>query len=144
MRRFLFLVAAVCATATVPATAVAGTLSVQAGVLSYTETDTAARNVVTIAMSTDGSRVTLNDTGRSGGRILTLKTDGSCTVTRATGSCPAAGVVSVAVDTGDQDDTIAQNTPLPSHLDGGNGNDKITGGPSEDVLIGNAAADVLD
>ena len=38
MRRFLFLVAAVCATATVPATAVAGTLSVQAGVLSYTVT----------------------------------------------------------------------------------------------------------
>jgi Ca2+-binding RTX toxin-like protein len=141
MRRITLLVAVLLGVAAAPA--YAGTVSVQGGVLSYSESDANARNVVTIAMSTDGSRITVSDSGRSGGHALTLTTDGSCTVSRATGSCPAAGVVSIAVATGDQDDTIAQNTSLPSRLDGGNGNDKITGGPGDDVLIGNAGADVL-
>src|SRR3954453_6834978 len=110
MRRSLFLVVAVLAA--IPATAHAGTLSVQSGVFSYTETDVNARNVVTVSLSSDGSRINVTDSGRSAGRALTLRSDGSCTVSRATGSCPAAGVVSVVVSTTDQDDTIAQNTSI--------------------------------
>jgi Ca2+-binding RTX toxin-like protein len=127
----------------VPAAAHAGTLSVQAGVLSYTESDPNARNAVTIGMSSDGTRINVADSGRSGGRVLTLKSDGSCTVSRASGSCPAAGVVSVAVSTGDQDDTIVENTTIASRLDGGAGNDRLTGSPGDDVLIGGPGADVL-
>jgi Ca2+-binding RTX toxin-like protein len=118
-------------------------LSVQSGVFSYTETDVNARNVVTVALSSDGSRINLTDSGRSGGRALTLRSDGSCTVSRATGSCPAAGVVSIVVSTIDQDDTITQNTPIASRLLGGNGNDKISGGPGDDVLVGEGGADIL-
>jgi Ca2+-binding RTX toxin-like protein len=141
MRRFLFLVVAVFAL--IPSTAYAGTLSVQGGVLSYTETDTNATNNVTVSLSADGSRITVTDTGRSGGRVLTMRSDGSCTVARATGSCPAPGVTSIAVSTGDQNDTITQNSPIASRLMGGNGDDKLTGGPGDDVLIGEAGADTM-
>src|SRR3954470_7958312 len=134
MRRSLFLIAALLLAA--PATASAGTLSVQAGVLSYTETDVNATNTVTVGVSSDGTRITVSDTGRSGGRTLTLGTDGSCTVSRATGSCPAAGVSSIVVSTGDQADAVTQSTSIPTRLIGGNGNDRLTGGPADDVLIG--------
>jgi Ca2+-binding RTX toxin-like protein len=141
MRRYIVLVVAVLAV--VPGSAHAGTLGVQSGVLSYAETDANARNVVTVGLSSDGTRITVSDSGRSGGRALTLKSDGSCTVSRSTGSCPAAGVSSIAVDTGDQDDTITQNTSIPARLLGGNGNDRLTSGPGDDVLIGEAGADTL-
>ncbi|HEX4720370.1 MAG TPA: calcium-binding protein [Thermoleophilaceae bacterium] len=143
MRRFLILLTAVCAIAAVPASAHAGTLSVSGGVLSYTETDASARNVVTVNLSPDGSRITVSDSGRSGTRALTLQSDGSCVVSRATGNCPAAGVTSIAVNTTDQDDTITLNAAIPGRLQGGNGNDKVAGGPADDVLIGDAGADTL-
>ena len=142
MPRIALLVAVVFAVAASPASA--GTLSVQSGVLSYTETDNAVRNTVMVSTSPDGSRITVSDSGRTGtGRRLTLKTDGSCTVSGATGSCPAPGVVAINVSTGDQDDTITQNTSIPSRLMGGNGNDRLTGGPGDDILIGEAGADTL-
>jgi Ca2+-binding RTX toxin-like protein len=72
-----------------------------------------------------------------------MRSDGSCTVSRTTGSCLAAGVSSITVSTGDQDDTVKQNTAIPSRLLGGNGNDSLTGGPGDDVLIGEAGADTL-
>jgi Ca2+-binding RTX toxin-like protein len=143
MRRLLILISAVCAMTAIPATAQAGTLSVAGGVLSYNETDVNARNVVTVSLSPDGGRITVTDSGRSGGRTLTLQSDGSCTATRATGTCAAAGVTSIAVNTTDQDDTITLNTAIPGRLQGGNGNDKITGGPGDDVLSGDAGADTL-
>src|SRR3954453_23502115 len=143
MRRLLILACAVCAMTAVPATAHAGTLSVAAGVLSYTENDVNARNVVTVNVSPDGTRITVSDSGRSGGRALTLQSDGSCVGSRTTGNCPAAGVTSIAVNTTDQDDTITLNAAIPGRLQGGNGNDKITGGPGDDVLIGDAGSDTL-
>jgi Ca2+-binding RTX toxin-like protein len=141
MRRTLALVVAVFAV--VPATAHAGTLSVQSGVLSYSETDTNATNTVTVTLSADKSRIVVTDTGRSGGKALSLKTDGSCTVSRATGNCPAAGVTSIAISTTDQNDRITQSTTLASRLMGGNGNDTLIGGPGDDVLIGEGGADTL-
>src|SRR3954447_72162 len=143
MRRLLILACAVCAMTAVPATAHAGTLSVAAGGLPYTENDVNARNVVTVNVSPDGTRITVSDSGRSGGRALTLQSDGSCVVSRTTGNCPAAGVTSIAVNTTDQDDTITLNAAIPGRLQGGNGNEKITGGPGDDVLIGDAGSDTL-
>lgn len=141
MRRLLALFAV--AFAAFPAGANAGTLSVQGGVLSYTETDVNATNTVSVSLSIDRTRITVSDSGRSGGKTLSLKSDGSCTVTRATGSCPAAGVASIVISTTDQSDRITQNTSIPSRLMGGAGNDTLTGGPADDVLIGEAGADTL-
>src|SRR4051794_5242077 len=142
MRRSLLLVAVVLATAATPAHA--GTVTVSGGAVTYNETDLNARNIVTIALSGDGSRITVSDSGRSGsGSALRLTSDGSCTASRATASCPAGGVGSITVSTTGQNDTITQNASLPSRLDGGDGNDKITGGPGDDDLIGGAGADTL-
>ena len=124
-----------------PAAAQAGTAAVQNGVVSYVETDVNAANAVTISLSTDGTRVNISDSGRSGGRALTLKSDGTCTVSRATASCPAAGVVSLSVDLGDQNDVATNKTALASRLAGGAGNDKLTGGTGDDVFLADAGSD---
>lgn len=142
MRRSLTLVAAVCALIALPATAHAGTLSVQGGVLSYTETDPNATNTVTVSLA--GTRIAVADIGRSGGKSIQITTDGSCTVARQSGSCPAAGVTSIAISTGDQNDRITQSTSIPSRLMGGAGNDTLNGGPGDDVLIGEGGADILN
>jgi Ca2+-binding RTX toxin-like protein len=142
MRRSILLVAALLLA--VPATASAGTLSVQAGVLTYTETDENATNAVTVGLSTDGSRITVTDSGRSGGKAIQMRSDGSCTVSRTTsGNCLAAGVSSIVVSTGDQNDSVTQNTSIPARLLGGNGNDRLTGGPGDDVLVGEGGSDTL-
>ncbi|HEX4734664.1 MAG TPA: hypothetical protein VH247_09645 [Thermoleophilaceae bacterium] len=141
MRRILALFAVVFAA--LPAAAHAGTLTVQGGVLTYEETDANAANAVTVSLSADGSRINVSDTGRAGGRALTLRTDGSCTVSRASGSCPAPGVTSIVVSTGDQNDRITQSSPIASRLIGGLGNDTITGGPGDDVLSGGGGSDSL-
>jgi Ca2+-binding RTX toxin-like protein len=141
MRRsilFFVLLAAV-----LPATAQAGTIGVQGGVMTFNETDANAANVVTVSLSSDGSRINVTDSGRSGGRSITMRSDGSCGVSRTSGNCPAAGVSAIVVATGDQNDRITQNTSLPSRLMGGNGNDTLTGGPGDDVLIGEGGADTL-
>ncbi len=126
-----------------PAAAHAGAVSVQAGTLSYTESDANAANHVTISRSGDGTRLSVVDTGRSKGKALTLVTDGTCTVSKNTASCPATGVVSIAVATGELADTVSQKAPLASRIDGGNGDDKLVGGPGDDVLIGGSGADSL-
>ena len=142
MRRILFL-AVVVAAAAIPATAQAGTLTVQAGVVTYTDTDPNAANVVAVSMSSDRSRISFGDSGRSGGRAVVVTSDGSCTAQRSSGSCPAAGVSLIVISTGDQNDRITQNVPIATRLVGGNGNDTLTGGPADDVLIGEAGADTL-
>src|SRR5690242_4046547 len=141
MRRFAVVFAVVFAA--LPAAAHAGTLTVQGGVLSYTETDPNAANTVTVALASGGTRISVSDTGRSSGRAITLTSDGSCTAQRQSGSCPTAGVSSIVISTGDQNDRITQNTPIASHLMGGNGNDTLTGGPGDDVLSGDGGSDSL-
>jgi Ca2+-binding RTX toxin-like protein len=141
MRRYILL--SVLLAAALPATAQAGTISVQGGVMTFNETDTNAANVVTVSLSSDGSRINVTDSGRSGGKSITMRSDGSCGVSRTSGNCPAAGVSSIVVSTGDQNDRITQNSSIPSRLMGGSGNDTITGGPGDDVLIGEGGADTL-
>ena len=142
MRR-IPLLAVVFMAAAIPATAEAGTLSVQAGVVTYTDTDPNATNVVSVSMSSDRSRISFGDSGRSGGHPVVVTSDGSCTALRSSGSCPAAGVSLIVISTGDQNDRITQNVPIATRLVGGNGNDTLTGGPGDDVLIGEAGADTL-
>src|SRR4051794_1281408 len=84
MRSIRLLIATALAALVLPAAAHAGTLALQNGVISYTETDTSAKNVLAIATSSDGTRVTVSDTGHSGRAAVALKTDGSCTVKGST------------------------------------------------------------
>jgi Ca2+-binding RTX toxin-like protein len=109
----------------------------------YLDTDPNARNVVTVRLSPDGKSFTVTDNGRSGRNTIPITSDGSCTVSRGAGTCAAAGVALIDLETGDQDDTVSQTAAIPSRLVGGNGNDKLTGGPADDVLRGEAGADTL-
>lgn len=141
MRSLFIAVAALLVAA--PAAASASQLKLAGTTLSYLDTDPSARNVVTVTLSADGKSFTVTDTGRSGRNTIPITSDGSCTVSRGTGTCPAAGVTLVDVQTGDQDDTISQTAGIAGHLAGGAGNDRITGGPADDVLRGEAGADTL-
>jgi Ca2+-binding RTX toxin-like protein len=141
MRTVLLAVVAVLVAA--PAAAHASQLKVAGTTLTYVDSDPNARNVVTVKLSPDGKTFTVTDTGRSGRNTIPITTDGTCSVSRGTGTCPAAGITLVDVATGDQDDTISQTAGIASRLAGGPGNDRITGGPGDDVLRGEAGADTL-
>jgi Ca2+-binding RTX toxin-like protein len=143
MRTTAFFIAVVAALAGAAPAAHAAELKLTGTTVFYLDTDPNARNVVTVKLSTDGKSFTVTDTGRSGRNTIPITSDGSCTVSRGTGSCAAAGVSLIDVETGDQDDTVSQTTATPSRLVGGNGNDKLTGGAADDVLRGEAGADTL-
>jgi Ca2+-binding RTX toxin-like protein len=143
MRALISLGAVLFALAATAGTAQAAQLKLTGTTLFYLDTDPNAHNVVTVKLSTDGTNLTVTDTGRSGRSTIPITSDGSCTVSRGTGSCPAAGVTLVDVETGDQDDTVTQTAATPSRLVGGNGSDKLAGGPADDVLRGEAGADTL-
>jgi hypothetical protein len=142
MRTLVSVIAAVSLLASAAA-AHASQLKLAGTTLSYLDTDPSARNVVTVKLSPDGKTFTVTDSGRSGRNTIPITTDGTCSVNRATGTCPAAGVTLVDIQTGEQDDTISQTTAIASRLSGGPGNDRITGGPGDDVLRGEAGADTL-
>ncbi|MEA2296135.1 MAG: hypothetical protein QOE86_3774, partial [Solirubrobacteraceae bacterium] len=143
MRTTASLVALLAALAAAAPAAHAAELKLTGTTLFYLDTDPNARNVVSVKPSTDGKSFTVTDTGRSGRNTIPITSDGSCTVSRGTGTCAAAGVTLIDVETGDQDDTISQTAATPSRLVGGNGNDKLQGGPADDVLRGQAGADTL-
>ncbi len=78
-----------------------------------------------------------------------LTPSGPCAPVDAhTATCPGAGVTAISVDTGARDDSIAVDSTIPSNvkasLDGGSGNDQLTGSPSADTLRGSGGRDVLD
>ena len=100
--------------------------------LFYVDTDPAARNVVTVKLSTDGKSFVVTDTGRSNSKAIQMTSDGSCTISRGTGTCPAGAVTSLDIETGDQDDTVTVAVPTPARLLGGTGNDHLTGGSGEE------------
>src|SRR5439155_4827819 len=116
---------AVIALGLVPAAAHASQLKVTAGTLFYVDTDPTVANVVTVKLSTDQKSIVVTDSGRSGGKAIQITSDGSCSTGRGTGSCTAAGVSVIDVETGDQADTVRINLALPSRLVGGAGNDKL-------------------
>jgi Ca2+-binding RTX toxin-like protein len=125
------------------ASAHASQLNVAGTTLSYTDSDPNARNVVTVKISADGKTLIVADGGRSGRNTIAITSDGSCTISRSTGNCPAAGITLLDIQTGDQDDTVTLSVGIPGRLSGGNGNDKLTGGAADDVLRGEAGADTL-
>src|SRR3954453_13557202 len=94
-----------------PATAGASSLKLANGVLTYTDTVATDTNAVGFAISPDGTRVTVTETGKtSRSRAITITGDTSCPAAGSTASCPLASVSSIAVDTGGANDSINQTT----------------------------------
>lgn len=144
MRPLRTLATALLAAAALPAAADASSLKVANGVVVYTDTSATNANAVVVALSPDGSRITVTESGKtSRNRAITLTTDGTCSAVGSAGSCPAAGVSSITVDSGGANDSITQSTSLPSKLIGGAGNDSLTGGAGDDTFPNGAGADTV-
>lgn len=77
----------------------------------------------------------------------TLTPSGTCVMVDGhTATCPGTGIKTVTVQTGDRDDTIAlDSTTIPGtiseSLDGGSGNDTVTGADTPGTLSGGSGND---
>jgi Ca2+-binding RTX toxin-like protein len=89
-----------------------------------------------ISISLVGSNYVLTDPGA-------LITAGpGCTASGNQAVCPAAGIIGITMNTGDEADSARNNTWTPSTLSGGDGNDSLQGGNGNDTLRGNRGLDV--
>src|SRR5215208_6300996 len=68
----------------------------------------------------------------------------ACVATTANAVSCTGAVVRIFVDAGAGDDSITNDTAIPSTLLGGDGNDTILGGAAADTIRGNAGVDVID
>src|SRR5437764_5931238 len=79
----------------------------------------------------------------------TLTPSGTCTMVDArTATCPGAGIKTISVATGDRDDSIALDpVTIPStvteDLDGGGGNDSVSGANSPGTVRGGSGNDTV-
>ena len=120
--------------------ALAGTATVSAGVLSY------------VADAGESNRVQVSDIFGPGSSYQVVDTAGvtasdSCTQTSTTEArCQRTGVLSIAIDVGDADDTvqISSVSSIPALLQGGTGDDHLIGLFGNDVLSGGDGADDLE
>ena len=135
--RWIAIVTAACAALCLPATASAADLTtVQGNALTYTAGD-AEVDTVTIADAAQG-KLTVSETTSPGGAPGT-----GCTVS-SPGSLLCNSANSVTAWTLDLDDTITLSAHVIGFLDGGTGNDTVTGGPYNDNVKGSDGNDVLD
>jgi Ca2+-binding RTX toxin-like protein len=109
------------------------TANVSAGVLTYTAAAGETNNV-TVSLNFPNYRVS------DGGASITAGA-GCTTVDPNTVDC--SGVASASVTLDDMDDIASAAIDLPSTLNGGAGNDQLTGSMHGDVLIGEVGDDVL-
>lgn len=71
-----------------------------------------------------------------------LKAGPGCVKDGARVRCDQVKLIQVFAKGGD--DSVRNNTPLPSNLFGGGGNDQLTGGFDKDFIEGNVGGDVVD
>ena len=149
MRRSMLIPAVFLALLALPAAANASQAKVAAGVLSYTDTDANAKNI--LAVTAGATSYTLTESGTVNGARIPVTSDGSCTVTtvrrttRTTITCPVAGVTSIEIRVGPQDDrvTLDPAVSVAGRLFGEAGTDRLTGGSGDDLLDGGPGGDVL-
>lgn len=105
-----------------------GRLSVLAG--------SGAVNLVTV--SNAGADISIEDAG------ATVSVGAGCTPVSSTqATCPAVGIDAIRVEGGDQNDSLENETDLPSKLNGGAGDDSIAGGSGDDVIVGSLGNDMM-
>jgi Ca2+-binding RTX toxin-like protein len=149
MRRSTLIAALFLVVFAVPAVAHAAEVKVAAGVLTYTDTDPNAKNLLTV--SSNPTSLLLNENGTSGTSRITVTSDGSCTVTTTrrtnptTVTCPSAGVTTIEIRLGPQDDRVTVNpaVSVATRLFGEAGNDSLSGGGGDDLLDGGIGSDTL-
>lgn len=150
MRRSVLAAAVLLAVFALPVAAHAADVRVTAGVLTYTDTDPNAKNVLSVTNTS--TSIVLTESGTTGTARIPVTSDGSCTVTtvrrttRTTATCPRAGVTVIEMRLGPQDDRAtgdAQTLALASRLFGEAGADRLTGGAADDLLDGGIGSDTL-
>jgi hypothetical protein len=113
--------------------ALAGTVSVSGGVLTF-DASPGETNNVTVFYSQDDNAFQAGDTNP-------ITTGAGCATGDRGVSCPATGVTAVAVNLGDGDDRgDAEGLPVPVVVHGGPGNDELDG---EGTLFGDEGDDYL-
>jgi Ca2+-binding RTX toxin-like protein len=131
------------ASAASPTPSLAGTVTQASGNVTY-EAAPGETNIVTVDLS--GTTYTITDTGPG----VSMTVMAPCTQTSQTSAtCPQAPLPSidhVTVNGGDMNDTITMNA-MPrdgTRIDGGAGNDTITGSAGPDKITGGPGDDTVD
>jgi Ca2+-binding RTX toxin-like protein len=128
-----------------PASAVAGTVNLNAGELDYTASD-GEENVITV--TGENGHVTIRDAGHTV-QIVPFSEPGCTQDASDTATCPA---VAVNVDANDMNDTVDASAVLLTgsgpaggvFVSGGDGSDRLIGCPYTDTLEGDSDVDDLD
>lgn len=134
MRRPAVGIVSLCALAALPASALGATASVSIKRVFYAAAPAEINN---LNVSVSGADFVLSDPG------ATIVASPPCSGSGSTASCPNAGIIGFTVTGGDGADSIRNTTPTPSTLSGGDGNDSLEGGASNDTLRGNQGIDTL-
>ena len=129
------------------------------GALASTVTVSGGNTVRVGETGNEVNRVTVSyDAGMDQFRVVdssaNLAPSGTCLAVNVhTATCPGTGIKTVSIDTDDQNDTIALDPSVPStvtgNLDGGSGNDTVSGhgtvdgGSGNDTVIGSPLADTI-
>jgi Ca2+-binding RTX toxin-like protein len=145
--------------ATIGAMATALSLLAASGALASTVTVSGGNTVRVGETGNEVNRVTVSyEAGPNRFRIVdssaNLAPSDSCLAVDAhSATCPGTGIKTVSVTTDDQNDTIALDASVPSsvagNLDGGSGNDAVSGhgsvngGSGNDTVIGSPLADTI-
>lgn len=115
-------------------------VTVSGGVMTYNSSNNITNNVT---VSTSGSNFRITDTGSG----VSLTVGSGCTRVSATvADCPQSGVSRIVVNAGNNNDTINMNvtTSQPSTIDGGDGDDTLSGSTAAQILIGGAGTDTAN
>jgi Ca2+-binding RTX toxin-like protein len=128
--------------ATTPVGAVA---RITGSTLDYTAASGEANNV-RVSLASGNYTITDSGAGITAGSGCSAVSAGEVT-------CPAAGVSTVHVDSGDMSDVVVQKAKTPTVMDGGPGDDSLSGdganetlngGPGNDTLSGGGGNDALN
>ena len=133
--RLAVLAAIAAAMLLVPAMANAGLSSSRDGTVQYTALKGEANDVM---VSFDGTSFRIHDAARA------YPGYGCRRVTLTDVACDATDVWQVRVESGDGDDVVHTEVPVPATIDAGAGDDRLYGGSETDYLLGGSGVDVLD
>jgi Ca2+-binding RTX toxin-like protein len=113
----------------------ASTATVNDGVLAYSA---AAGEANRLILTVSGGSYSLVDAS------ISMSPGQGCTATGADRvTCPTAGIMEIAVDAGDMNDTVSLTTSTAATIADGPGDDTVTGGSGNDVLLAGTGLDTL-
>jgi Ca2+-binding RTX toxin-like protein len=145
MRSLIIGLLGTAALAATPALASAETISETGATVTVTAAP-GELNELNEQLNATNLRFTDNGENLDGSPVVVTAVATCMQVTANSVDCPPAGVTSVVVGVGDQDDNVSLNQ-LPATvaltLDGGDGADDLQGGPGPDAITGDAGRDEI-